>query len=213
VVYDQAGNLVGIVDPGDIIPVANGDKPADEPAADEPADDAPKAPDAPDASDDLTPAPGGEVGTPADAPADDDLTKQTDPTNHNNDTTSDALLKSSIADAVKSGLADYSATQEQTIAKQAQALTQMADVVETLKGRIETLEEQPAVPKVFTNGAVPPRDQMRGQDRGAPPIDVAKARELKKGLYGAADATEQNRIATDMQQAAIAALQEIHQRA
>lgn len=227
-VYDAKGKLVGIVDPSALTPVTGVDGDDDEddsdgsdsgsdsgdaapPAAHQPPAAAPQTPD-------LAPAPAAEVGTPSGAVhSGDDVTKQTDTTepatadDQNDTTTSDVLLKSSITEAVRAGIADYSATQEQTIAKQAAELAQMADVVEALKGRIETLEEQPATPKVFTQGAVPPRDMMRGQDRGATPVDVARAQEMKKGLYGAADASEQNRIATDMQELAIAQLREIHQ--
>ena len=62
------------------------------------------------------------------------------------------------------------------IAKQAD-VAGLLEQVETLKARLATVEEQPAAPKVFTNGQVPPAHQMRGQDQGAPAaVDVAKAR-------------------------------------
>jgi hypothetical protein len=64
---------------------------------------------------------------------------------------------------------------------------------------------------VFTNGAVPPKSQLRGQDRGAgAAVDTAAAVEMKKGLYAAPDATAQKLIADGMQGLAIARLQEIH---
>jgi hypothetical protein len=51
---------------------------------------------------------------------------------------------------------------------------------------------------------------MRGQDQGAAPlIDVAKAREMKQRMY-TADPAEANRIATELNQSAIATLEAIH---
>ncbi|MFI5880801.1 hypothetical protein [Streptomyces sp. NPDC051554] len=202
-VYDQSGNLVGIVDPGDIVMIAQA----------EPKDDAPEDPAAPvdepaAAAPDITPAPPADAGTPADVTAD-DVAKETDPTTT---TLPNDVLKSIAQDAATAALTAYSATHEEVVAKQAKDLEDMAETVETLKGQVKALEEQPAVPKVFTNGAVPPRDQLRGQDRGAgTAVDVAKGRELKKGLYAATDATAQKQIADDMQGLAIAKLAEIHQ--
>jgi hypothetical protein len=209
VVYDQKGRLVGVVDPDKVTPVANSEA-EPEPDGDEPAGDAAEAaPDATPETTDLTPAPAAEVGTPADGVPDDEaVAKQTETTN---ETASEDVLKSIATDVAKTVLDAYSASQREEFAKQATALVELVDVVETLKGQVKALEEQPAVPKVFTQGAVPPRDMLRGQDRGAAPVDMAKAQEMKKGLYSA-DAPEQNRIATDMQTAAIARLQEIHQR-
>jgi hypothetical protein len=65
---------------------------------------------------------------------------------------------------------------------------------------------------VFTNGQVPPAHQLRGQDQGSAPVDVAKALGRKRQLYGAADATEQNKLANEMQGDAIAALAAVHGR-
>lgn len=198
-VYDQNGNLVGTVDPEEITMLAPAEAPAE--AAD--AEPAAAAPASPDASD-LTPAPAAEVGTPADAAPDDaDITKQTDTTDTEN------VLKSIAKDAATAALDAYSATQEEVIAKQATGLAQLAERVNELTAMVKALEEQPATPKVFTNGAVPPRDQLRGQDTGARHVDTAGAREMKKSLYSA-DAPEQQRIATQMQGLAIAELQEIH---
>lgn len=201
-VYDKNGNLVGIVAPEKITRIAGAD--ADEPDTD--ADDAEPAP-----ATDLTPQPQADVGIPADAvpPAnpDDDINKTT------HDPSSETVLKSIATDAVRAELDAYSATQEQTIAKQATDLAQMAKSIEELTELVKALEEQPATPKVFTNGAVPPRDQLRGQDRGAPAhIDTGNAREMKKALYTAPNASEQNRIANEMQGKAIDALQEIRRR-
>lgn len=204
-VYDAKGRLVGIVAPESLIPVESpggdvDDEPADEPAVDEPVAEAA-------APTDLSPAPGGEVGTPAD-----EIGKTEQSTTDTPDASSDVdVLKSSIADVVKAQLDAFSATQQEAFAKQAETVTQLAKSIETLEDRLVKLEEQPAEPKVFTNGAVPPA-VLRGQDRGAPVIDTGRAREMKKSLYSATDATEQNKIAQDMQAGAIEALQAIHQR-
>lgn len=201
VVYDQKGRLIGIVDPTDVTPVANSEADTDDmddadSTGDDTADAAPQ-------TTDLTPEPPAEAGTPADAVTDDEaVTKRT------TDTTSEEVLKSIAADTVAAALADHGATQEQVIAKQADALAQLADIVETLKAQVVALEEQPAEPRVFTNGAVPPRD-MRGMDRGAFNADVMKAQERRRSLYQSADAGEQNRVATEMQSEAIARLREI----
>lgn len=216
-IYDRKGNLVGIVDPASIVPVAI-DEDDDEPEAPaeeamaEPDDVALGADDTPEITD-LTPEPSAEVGIPADAVPDteDSITKTSipDSTDPTTDTPSDA--ESSNTDVTKSPDAD-SATQEQAIAKQAETITQLAETVETLKGQIRALEEQPAEPKVFTNGANPSgaQPQLRGQDRGAPAADVTKARELKKSLYQGPDAAGQNAIHTQLNEMAIAELQNIH---
>lgn len=192
VVYDQKGRLIGIVDPTDVTPVANSEAEPDDmddtPAADEPA--------APEASD-LTPAPADEVGTPADA-VPDDVTKSTTDTD---------MFKSIAQDAATAALEAFSATQE-PVAQQAD-VTQLAKEVEELKELVKALEEQPAAPRVFTNGAVP-RD-LRGMDRGTAPVDVTRAQELRKSLYSGTDAGEQNQAALDLQQMAIGRLAEIHQ--
>lgn len=219
-VYDAKGRLVGIVAPESLIPVESpgGDDTDDEPEVEAEPEVEPAEGDNPDTPTDLDPAPGAEVGIPADEvgktatqdePDPGDVTK-TEPTDTTGDT-SDDVLKSSIAEVVKAQLDAHSAAQEEVIAKQAKALEGLVDVVETLKGQIQALEEQPAVPQVFTNGAVPPQHMMRGQDRGAAQsVDVAKARELKQTLYRGT-AAEQNQAHQDMQTAAITALQDIHQ--
>jgi len=194
--YDRKGNLIGIVDPANIVPVAV-------PEDDEP-DEMPPVADDPETVD-LTPEPSAEVGIPADTAPDDDVAKTTNPTTN---TPSDAESSNTDATTSPDG---HSATQERAIAKQAETIAQLAETVETLKGQIRALEEQPAEPKVFTNGAVPPpRPQLRGQDRGAPSADVAKARELKKSLYQGPDATGQNAIHNQLNEMAIAELQNIH---
>lgn len=202
-VYDKKGNLVGIVDPEKITTIAGAE--ADEEDESPDADSEPATPE----TTDLTPAPAAEVGTPADAVPDDKaVTKSDNPTETGN---LSEMFKSSILAAVDSVIKEHSANQAQTIAKTGDAVLELVELVETLKGRVGALEEQPAEPKVFTNGAVPPPHMLRGQDRGAPAVDVTKAAELKKTLYRGT-APEQNQAAVDMQTAAIAALQEIHQR-
>ncbi|NUP47544.1 MAG: hypothetical protein HOW97_09575 [Catenulispora sp.] len=200
-VYDAKGKLVGIVDPGEITPISGAD------ASDESDDGSSAEDDAPDTSD-LTPAPPAEAGTPADAVPDDDVNKTTTPTPTPDTSTSETVAKSSITDAVRAELDAYSATQGQVIAKQAADLAQMAKNIEELTALVKTLEEQPATPKVFTNGAVPPRD-LRGMDHGTTPIDAARAQELKKTLYGGGTAAEQNQAANELQQMSITRLQEI----
>lgn len=199
-VYDAKGKLVGIVDPTEITPISGAD--ATDEAADADDESASETPD-------LEPAPAAEVGTPADAASDDDTVNKT---THDTDTTSDAVLKSSITELVKSALDEHSATQTAEIAKTRDAVLELTETVETLKGRLGTLEEQPAEPRVFTHGAVPPAHLLRGQDNGAPTADITRAQQLKKQLYGGATAADQNQAANEMQQMAITALQEIQRR-
>ncbi len=151
----------------------------------------------------MTPEPSAEVGTPANAVTD-GVTKNT------TDTASDAVLKS-IAEVVKAQFQEYSATQARTIAEQAKALAAVTETLDVLKTQVTALEEQPATPKVFTKGQVPPAPQLRGQDQGAPPIDTAAAADLRKGLY-ANTAAERDRAAIDLQTLAIAQLEQIHGR-
>ena len=75
------------------------------------------------------------------------------------------------------------------------------------------MEEQPAAPKVFTNGAVPPAHQMRGQDQGTAPgqVDVAKALDLKHEMY-TADPVRGKQIHDDLNQMARDQLAAIHRR-
>ncbi|MEW2301979.1 hypothetical protein AB0958_18730 [Streptomyces sp. NPDC006655] len=197
-VYDAKGKLVGIVDPTEITPISGADAAEDE------------QPEAPAAADDLEPAPAAAVGVPAEdvakeapadtAQADDDVTKSTPGTEP------DVSKSSDLAELVKGMLAEHSATQTELVTKQGAAIVELAGLVETLKGQVQTLEEQPAPPQVFANGVQP---MLRGQERGAPPVDVAKARELKNTLY-TGTAPEQNAAAIEMQQGAIAELARIH---
>ncbi|MDX3124937.1 hypothetical protein [Streptomyces scabiei] len=224
-VYDAKGRLVGIVHPDQITPVSGVDVPdEEEPSAD-------PEPVAEPAALDLDPAPADEVGV----PSDEDVTKTTDPATGDDvakATTQDAaatgddvtkqtpqttdavsdVLKSSITELVKGLLDVHSATQAELITKQGAAVLELADDVETLKGQVRTLEEQPAEPKVLSNGAVPPAPQLRGQDRGAAnQIDMAKAAALRNTLR-TGTAAEQNSAAVALQTEAIAALREIHGR-
>lgn len=193
-VYDKSGKLVGIVDPADIVMIADAEPETDEP---EPEPAAPEATD-------LAPAPAAEVGIPAGAVPEDDVAKQTD-------TTQD-VLKSIAADAATAALDTYSATQEQVIAKQAEIIAQLAEDVKVLKGQVVALEEQPAMPKVLTNGAMPPSDLLRGQNFGAQAVDVTKAAELKKSLMASTDAVEQRDIAAVMNQQARFAFDQLQTR-
>jgi hypothetical protein len=174
-VFDEEGNLVGIVDPADITPVSGaGGKPEAEPAGD---------------AGDMTPQPQADAGTPSeDVTPDGQVAKSGD----ENTTTGIPLdmLKSAIREAV---------AEQAGALRPAQDVAKSADVAElnaqvgVLKAQVAELAKQPAMPKVFTAGAVPPRgdgpvppaEQLRGQDKdnGAPLVDFSKAAELKKTLY------------------------------
>jgi hypothetical protein len=65
------------------------------------------------------------------------------------------------------------------------------------------------MPKVFTNGAVPPAGSLRGQDQGSAPVDVTKAQELKQTLYKGT-AREQNDAFGEMQRMAVDKLADMH---
>ena len=119
------------------------------------------------------------------------------------------MLKSLVAEGVAAALDARSPAVD--VAKQADVAALLEEVA-VLKARLATVEETPAAPKVFTNGATPPPGTLRGQDRavdGGQPVDVAKARELKHTLYKGT-AAEQNDAARQMQEAAIAQLSAIH---
>ena len=202
-VFDQDGDLIGIVDPDAIQPVTGaGGKPADDGDGmdDGTADDG-----------DMTPQPPAETGTPADMPADDNVTKavsvSTGLATAANYLMSPDALESIIAKAVAAAL-DGNAPAG-GIAKQAD-VAGLTQEVETLKARLATVEEQPAAPKVFTNGQVPRPEQMRGQDQGAAqPVSVAKAMELKREMY-TADPARQTEIARELQQLAIGQVAALH---
>jgi hypothetical protein len=200
-VYDRTGRLIGVAAPENVVPV---ESPDEEETADEEAAPEVEMEAAPAAAD-LEPAPAAEVGIPADEVA---KTTAPDTTPAPSDTPTDA--ESSIADAVTKALEAHSATQEQVIAKQAETIAELVKGFDSLVQKVHALEEQPAVPGVFTNGAVPPQQQLRGQDAGAPPADQARVAELRKGLYTGPDAPQQHAIATELNGMAIAELQRIH---
>lgn len=218
-VFNQDGDLIGVVDPAKIMPVSGAGKPA--PADTAPAEDAADAEGPAPAADadpaDMTPAPSSEAGTAADAADQDDdgaVAKQ-DP--QDSDGTRN-VLKSIVREA----LAEHLDGQEpaEGIAKQADVAA-LLEEVNVLKARLATVEEQPAPPRVFANGATPPegaiapaRPSLRGQEQqGAPgPVNVAKALEQKQRLYGAGNATDQKAIAEEMQGEAINVLAAMHRR-
>lgn len=184
-VFDENGNLVGIVDPADITPVSgaggNADATPEAPAAD-PAD--------------MTPQPPAEAGTPAAAVDDDTVTKSVPDAQD--------VLKS-VTEAIRTAFETQSASTVETVAKQAAVIGELTGTIDVLKRRVEEIAEQPAVPKVMANGAVPPAHQMRGQDHGAgaAQVDVAKAR-ARKAELAAADGPDQVRIAKSMTEDAVA---------
>ena len=197
-VFDEKGNLVGIVDPSDITPVSGaGGSSSDDGDGMQAGPAAAAAP-----ADDMTPQPPAEAGTPADA-----VGKAAE---ENVITAQTVDLDSIIAKAVAAALGATAPAED--VAKQADVAGALAEV-ELLKARLAKVEETPAAPKVFTNGAVPPAEQLRGQDQGANApgqINVAKAMERRKELYTAPDAGSQNEIAKSMQGDAISALAAIH---
>jgi hypothetical protein len=194
-VFDENGNLIGICDPADITPVAG--------AGGKPDDGDGDAMPAPDASD-MTPAPPAETGTPADAVADDNVAKQ------DQIALTQDVLKSIAQDAARTALDAQGAAHAEVVAKMAADKEELAEELKVVKARLETVENTPAAPKVFTNGQVPPAHQLRGQDQGAPPqVDVAKAAELKRTLY-TGTAQQQNAAFGELQAAAIEQVTAMH---
>ena len=194
-VFDENGNLIGICDPADITPVAGagGKGDTDGDGAAMPAADA----------GDMTPAPAGETGTPADAPEDGNVAKQ-------DGTITADMLRSIARDAARTALDAQGAAHQEVVAKMAADKEELAEELRVVKARLETVENTPAAPKVFTNGQVPPAHQLRGQDQGAPPqVDVAKAAELKRTLY-TGTAQQQNAAFGELQAAAIEQVTAMH---
>lgn len=211
VVYDQKGRLVGICDPDDITPVANAeaepDDMADTPDDDSSDDDADESDDT--QTTDLEPQPAAEAGTPADAAPDDEDDDTVTKSTHDTNTDLSEMFKSSLLDAVKDVMTKQSADQAERIATIGDAVLEVAGLVETLKGQVQALEEQPEQPKVFTQGSGPrPLPQhLRGQNNGAPiEVDFAKAAELKEQLYRGTNASERDAAFHEMQNMAIAQL-------
>lgn len=226
-VYDQAGNPIGIVDPAKIQVVSGtGKKPDAEPAHDAKPDDAPAAPAAPAAdaapaaadapapqpappaaaapdAEDLEPQPSAAAGTPAGAVA-----KTSDPSQTHPATGMQDVIKT--VEQVREFLERSEASHQEVVAKMAADKDRLAAELTEVRKRLETVENTPAMPKVALNGAVPPA-QLRGQDQGAPSVNVAKAQEMRQ-RFRDADPVEQNRLANEMQGAAIGALAVIHGR-
>jgi hypothetical protein len=235
-VYDQHGKLVGVCDPAEITPIQddteedgedmdNGQDETDltpAPAADAgtPASDVEKTAGDGAATKDET---AGEVEkaegageqpteTAAVEKAAEAAPQAQDPAQAESQggtetiTVAKADLQSLVTDAVTAAL--QARTPPEDVAKAAD-VAGMRDQFEELAARVAKVEDQPAAPKVFTNGAVPPAHMLRGQDQGSPPVDVAKAQELKKTLYSGT-AVEQNQAAQDMQAMAIEALAAVH---
>ena len=214
-VYDQDGNLVGVVAPTDITRIATAKAPTGNTADDTaPTDGGDGAQDAPPA--DMTPAPAASVGTPADAvPADDDSVAKAADTTENNE--AQDVLKGSIQELVKAAIDEHSAPQGELIKsledrnrvleERNEALAKQA---ESLEERLTKVENQPAVMAIASNGAIPPAHLMRGQDRGAP-ADMTQGQILKARLAASDDAIEKKRIADEMQGLAIAEFQKLQQ--
>ena len=202
-VFDENGNLVGIVDPADITPVAGaGGKPdADDGDGSDAADSA-----------DMTPQPPADAGTPADAVAGDGTVAKASPESGQAAVPDAQDVLKSVTEAIRAAFETQSASSEETVAKQAAVIAELTGNIEVLKARVEEIAETPAAPKVFTNGQVPPQHQLRGQDQGAArQVDVAKAAEMR-ARFRDADPVEQNRLADEMQQAAIGHLAVLHGR-
>jgi hypothetical protein len=201
-VFDQSGNLIGVVPASAIQPVAGAGAPDPGDTQDTPDPAAPAAD-----PDDMEPQPSADAGTPASAVGKSARSPE--------EATMENILKG-IADAQ----AAFAAQQAQYLEAVTKAVTAGSDAqareIEVLKARVANVEDQPAVPGVFSNGATPPRDaapppapQFRGQDPGAQ-VDVTKALERKRELYEAPDARRQDQIAKSMQGDAAAALAAVH---
>jgi hypothetical protein len=231
-VYDSDGNLIGVVDPGDVTRLMSAKAPAPVSSddagtggADEAADDMQPG-DVQPTDDgttptDLAPAPADAVGTPADATeADDDgnVAKADTP----NDTVPNDMLKSSISELVKAAVDERSAEQAgivkqledryRALEERNEALTQeLAKQTASSEERFTVLENQPAVMAIASNGAIPPPHMMRGQDRGAPAAGaLTKAQEMRDAFKASDDATKQQAYAAGLNALAIDELSRIH---
>ena len=155
-VFDADGNLVGIVDPAAITPVSGaGASPADEPP--------PAAPPV----DETAPEPPAEAGTPADAvgkQADTEQAAEAAPATPDFATE----VAKSVTDALTSAFENQAATFRETIAKQATVIDGQAAELDAVKKRVEEIAEQPAAPKVFTNGATPRPARCAARTRAPP---------------------------------------------
>lgn len=216
-VFDEDGCLIGVCDPADIQAVSGAGGGSDDDSDDDgPDGDDDSAADqgddaAGDDSGDLEPQPSADAGVPA---TDEDVTKTT----AGGQAAGDEKKTDAAQDVLKSiaRLTELFESNEtarnEVVAKMADGNAELVKELEVLKARLETVEGQPAMPKVITNGAVPPAHMMRGQDQGGIPanVDIAKAQERKRELYMAPDARRQNEVAQEMQGDAIAALAAIH---
>lgn len=199
-VYNAKGEPIGIVDPTDVTEIAGADgTPDDGDDAGMEPQDGPAA-----AADDMTPQPPADAGTPAE-----DVAKA----GTQNVITLTADVAKSIAEqAAKTALEASEAAHAEVVAKMAADNAGLAEQVEAMKSRLETVENTPAAPKVFANGQVPPAHMLRGQDQGGTqPVDVAKARALKETLYRGT-AAEQNAAFGEMQQMAVNELAALQRR-
>ena len=200
-VFDEDGNLVGIVDPADITPVSGAGGGSGGDAQPDPA----PAP----AADDTQPQPPADAGVAADA-----VGKAAD---ENVITVTTDVLKSAIRDGAKEALEAQGAAHQEVVAKMAADNGVLAEELKVVKARLAKVEETPAAPGVFTNGQrpaeggrpVPPASQLRGQDAGAPVTDVTKAAERRREFL-TADPARQNALAVEMQRDMIASLAAIH---
>lgn len=231
-VYDSDGNLIGVVDPGDVTRLMSAKAPApvssddagtdgsDETAGDmQPGDVQPT--DGGTTPTDLAPAPADAVGTPADATqADDDgNVAKADTTN---DTVPDTMLKSSISELVKAAVDERSAEQAgivkqledryRALEERNEALTQeLAKQTASSEERFTVLENQPAVMAIASNGAIPPAHMLRGQDRGASAAGaITRAQEMRDAFKASDDATKQQAYAAGLNALAIDELSRIH---
>lgn len=218
-VYDAKGNLMGVVDPAELTRLAEPEMPATattqdvEPVAAEaqapqPGPAAAAAPEPATAPPtDLTPAPAASVGTPADATqADDDPVAKAATTTE----ASPDMLKGTVTELLKAAFDDYSAGQAdvvKTLEERNRALEERNATLEkkfaAVDERLAFIEKQEAAPRVFSNGMLPPRHMMRGQDQGAP-ADQGEAAALRKQLAEAPDANTRDEVASRMQALAIA---------
>lgn len=196
-VFNANGDLVGVVDPSKVQavsgasapkPAAAPDKGAEQPPAQPPADPAASG-----ATPDLTPQPSAAVGTRAE-----DVQKSGEP--------EDVAKGAEVIGQLREMLDRYEAGRAEAVAKQAADNDTLKAQLEEVRKRLATVEEQPAMPRVVSNGVIPPA-QLRGQDAAAP-VDVAKAAELKNTLY-TGSGPEQVRAFNEMAGMATARLQQI----
>lgn len=223
-IYDAQGNLVGTVDPGEITMLAPAKAPeaAAEPAAaegaepEQPAADAPApAPATPPT--DLAPAPSAAAGTPADA-VDDGVAKTAAQAAAPTPDTSQELLKGIAQEALKAVLTDRDAQHASVVKaleERNQALEERNSTLEKtaadLDERLSFLENKPAIGNVFANGQLPPRQQLRGQDTGAPSL-AGTAGDLRKALSEEVSATGKQQISDRLRELAIEEYAQMRQR-